>query len=196
MDPAFGIRAFVRPMPPKLVVLHELCMLPIHRLPIGTAGHIGIEHPALDGEAPFGEVLPGMPPHNRGPADAELLQAGAQGQKHTRVVADDGVRRAPLRNRLAADLDHAGEVLSIETARAHNRPAVPVEQQEAIEPMPVDLDQIPHIDEPDLMGSGRGEGTFFSPRRVRGRFGSGMGLFVEGHQLPDCGMPIPVTQGI
>src|SRR5262245_14005585 len=131
-------------MPPKLIVLHELGMPPIHLLPISTACHIGIEHPALDGEAPFGEVLPGMPPRNRGPANVEMLKAGAQGQKHPRVVADDGVRCAPLRDRLATDLDHAGEVLSIETARAHNGPTVPVEQQDAVEPVPANLDQVPY----------------------------------------------------
>ena len=99
-----------------------------------------------------------MPPRNRGPADAELLETGTQGQKHPGIVADDGVRRAPLRDRLAADLDHAGEVLAVETAGAHEGPAVAVEQEDTIEPVPLDLDQIPHIDEPDLMGSGGGRG--------------------------------------
>jgi hypothetical protein len=49
--PPLGILAFVGPMAPERLVLHELGMLPIHRLPIGAACHIGIEHPALDGEA-------------------------------------------------------------------------------------------------------------------------------------------------
>ena len=137
-----------------------------------------------------------MPPRNRGPADAELLQTGTQGQKHPGIVADDGVRRAPPRDRLAADLDDAGEVLTVEAAGTHEGPAVAVEQQDAIEPVPVDLDQVPHIDTPDLMGSGGGEGTFFSPRRVRWRCGSGMGLFVEGDHLPDRRVAIAIPQGI
>ena len=69
-------------MPPELIVLHALRVLPVHRFPIGAPGDIGIQHPALDGEAPFGEVLPGMSPFDRGPADAELLQTGTQRQKY------------------------------------------------------------------------------------------------------------------
>ena len=70
------------------------------------------------------------------------------------MIADDGVRRAPLRNRLAEDLDHAGEVLAIEAAGPDDGPAVAVEHEDAVEPVPVDLDQIPHIGKPDLMGRG------------------------------------------
>ena len=69
-----------------------------------------------------------MPPGNRGPVDAELLQTGAQGQKHPRIVTDDGVRCAPLRNRLTADLHHPGEVLAIEAPGAHEGSTVAVEQ--------------------------------------------------------------------
>jgi hypothetical protein len=145
---------------------------------------------------PFGEVLPGMSQCNWGPANAERLQTGTQRQKHPSIVTDDGLRRAPPRDRLAADLDDAGEVLAVEAARSHEGPTVPVEQQDAIEPVSIDLHQIPHIDEPDLMGRGGGEGTFFRPRRVRGRFGSGMGLLVEGDHLPDRRMAVPIPQGV
>jgi hypothetical protein len=57
-----------------------------------------------------------------------------------------------LGDRLAADLDDAGEVLAVKATRSHEGPTVPVEQQDAIEPVSINLDQIPHIDEPDLMG--------------------------------------------
>jgi hypothetical protein len=130
----------------------------------GVPGHVGIQHPALDGKAPFGEVLPGMPSRNRIPADAERLQAGTQDHKHAGIVADHHVRGAPLGDGLAADLHHAGEVLAIETARAHNRPTVPIEQEDTVEPVPLDLDQIPYIDEPDLMGSRGLPGTFVGVR--------------------------------
>ena len=88
-----------------------------------------------------------------GPADAELLPAGTQCQKYPRIITDDGLRRAPPCNRLAANLHDTGEVLAIETARAHNGPAVPVEQEDTVEPVLLELDQVAHIDEPDLMGS-------------------------------------------
>ena len=97
---------------------------------------------------------------NWGPADAELLQAGTQRQKHPGIITDNGVRCAPLRDRLAADLDYAGEVLSIEAPGPDDGPTVTVEQQDTVESVPLDLDQIPHIDKPDLM-RGRGMlGTF------------------------------------
>jgi hypothetical protein len=71
-----GIGVFVRPMAPELIVLDERRMLPIHQRSVGTASHIRIQHRMLDGEAPFSEVLPGMPSFDRGPADAELLETG------------------------------------------------------------------------------------------------------------------------
>ncbi len=62
--------------------------------------------------------------------------------------------------------------------------------------MSINLDQIPHIDTPDLMGSSGGEGTFFSARCMRWRCGSGMGLCVEGDHLPDGRVAIAIAQGI
>jgi hypothetical protein len=76
VEPPLGVLTFVRPMAPELIILHELGVLPIHRLPIGAACHVGIEHPALNGETALGQVLPGMPPRNGSPADAELLKTG------------------------------------------------------------------------------------------------------------------------
>ena len=86
-----------------------------------------------------------MPPRNRGPADAELLETGAQGQKHPGIVADDGVRRAPLGDRLAADLDHAGEVLTVEAARRPRGPDCSRRTAGCWRASALDLDQIPHI---------------------------------------------------
>ena len=105
-----------------------------------------------------------MPPRNRLPADAERLETGTQGHKHAGVVADYDVRGAPVGDGLAADLHHAGEVLAIETAGAHNRPTIPVEQEDAVKPMPLELDQIPDIDEPDLVGRRSLPGTFVGVR--------------------------------
>jgi hypothetical protein len=36
VDPPMGISAFVRPMPPELIVLDELSMLPVYRFPVGA----------------------------------------------------------------------------------------------------------------------------------------------------------------
>ena len=184
-------------MAPNLIILPERRGLPIDPLPLGTAGHLGIEPPALDNEASaFGQVLPGMPPCNGGPADAERLEAGTQGEKHSGVITDDRVRRAPLRDRLAAHLDHTGEVLAIEAPSSHEGPAGPVEPPDTVEPASIDLDQRPHIDAPNLMGSGRGDGPFFSPGRVRWRCGSGVGLLIEGDHLPHRRVAIAIPQGI
>jgi hypothetical protein len=139
VQPSLVILTCVRPRPPELVIVHELGWLPIHRFPIRAADHVGIQHPALDGEAPFGEVLPGMPSFDRGPADAELLQTGTQRQKHPGMITDAGLRCAPRRDRLAADLDYTGEILAIEAPGSHEGPTVAVEQENPIEPVPRDL---------------------------------------------------------
>ena len=61
VDAPLGIGMFMRPMPPALIVLDELRMLAVYQFPVCAPGHVSIQHPLLDGEAPFGEVLPGMP---------------------------------------------------------------------------------------------------------------------------------------
>jgi hypothetical protein len=58
IHPALGISTFMRPMAPELIVRYERRMLPLDSLPIGAVGHIGIEPPALDGEAPFCVLRP------------------------------------------------------------------------------------------------------------------------------------------
>jgi hypothetical protein len=46
-----GIGAFVGPMAPKLIIMHGLPMLAIHRLALGASREIGIQHAALDGKS-------------------------------------------------------------------------------------------------------------------------------------------------
>jgi hypothetical protein len=69
IDTALSLRAFVRPMPPELIVLHELAMPLIDQLSIGTACYIDIQPPALDSEAAFGQVLSRVAPCHRSPWD-------------------------------------------------------------------------------------------------------------------------------
>jgi hypothetical protein len=88
-----GVLAFVRPMAPELIVLHELGMLPIHRLSIRTACHIGIQHPTLDREAPLSEVLPGMALGDRCSLDCQLCETGLKCDKHRSMVTDDRLGR-------------------------------------------------------------------------------------------------------
>ena len=196
VQPPLVILPFVGPMPPELVIPHELGMLPIDPLPIGTASHVGIEPPTLDGKAPFGEVLPRVTPGNRGPANAELLQTGAQRQKHPGMITDDGVRRAPLGNRLAADLHHAGEMLAIDAAGPHEGAAIAVTQEDAREPVPVELGQIPHIDEPELVGRCGLLRALVGVREASLSRGRRMGLFLERDHLPDRGVAIPIAQRV
>jgi hypothetical protein len=72
VNPALGIGALMGSMAPELIIVHELPMLAIHRLALGASREIGIQHPALDGKSPLGEVLPGMALGNGGPLNAEL----------------------------------------------------------------------------------------------------------------------------
>ena len=76
------------------------------------------------------------------------------------MIADDRLRRSPLGNGLAEDLAHPGEVLPLEAPGPDNGSAVAVEDEDAIEPLAVDLDQIAQISKPDLMGSRGLSGPF------------------------------------
>jgi hypothetical protein len=96
VESPLSVLPFLGPMAPELIVLHELRMWPIHRLPVGAAGHLRIEPPALDRKAPFGEVLPEMALGDRGPLDRQRRETGLQGHKHRPLVTDDGLRRPPL----------------------------------------------------------------------------------------------------
>jgi hypothetical protein len=112
-------------MPPKRIILHELRMLP----PVLRAAyHIGIQHPALDSEVAFGEMLPGMAELDGRPEDVQLLEAGTERDKHLRMVADDCVGGSPLEDRLMEDLDNPGEILPFAALSPNNRPAVAVEK--------------------------------------------------------------------
>src|SRR5919108_1944694 len=91
-----------------------------------------------------------------------------------------------------ADLDDAGEVLPVEAARPDDRPTITVEDQDAVEPLPIDLDEIPDVGEPDLMRGGGQMRTFIRVGEACGALGCGMGLFVEGHQLPHGRVAVPI----
>jgi hypothetical protein len=112
------------------------------------------------------------------------------------MVTDHGLRGAPPGQGLAKDLEQAREILPLETAGPDERPAIPIKDQDAIEPLPINLDQIAHIHKPDLVWDGRLLRAFIG-RRGRCLFpGAGMGLFIQGHQLPDRRVAIPIPQGV
>jgi hypothetical protein len=58
-----------------------------------------------DGSPPDARAATCSPRRCSRPTDAELLQTGMQDQKHARIVVDDRLRRTPLRDRQAADLN-------------------------------------------------------------------------------------------
>jgi hypothetical protein len=62
-----------------------------HRLALGAADEIGIQHAALDGKSPFGQILPRMALSNGTPLDVELRQAGLQGEEHGPMITNDGI---------------------------------------------------------------------------------------------------------
>jgi hypothetical protein len=101
------------------------------------------------------------------------------------MITDDSLGGSPLLNGLAEDLDHLGEGLPVEAPGPDNGSTVAVEDEEAIEPLAVDLDQIAQISEPDLMGSrGVPEAFVEVGEACLARYRE-MGLFIEGHHLPD-----------
>jgi hypothetical protein len=106
--------------------------------------------------------------------DIELLETGTQGQKHPGIVADHRVRGTPLRNGLAADLHHAGEVLAIKAPGSEDGLTVAIEQEDAVEPVPIDPDQIPHVDTSDMVGSCSMPGTYVGIRWAVLRLCGGM----------------------
>jgi hypothetical protein len=112
------------------------------------------------------------------------------------MITDDSLGGSPLLNGLAEDLDHPGKGLPVEAPGPDNGAAVAVEDEDAIEPVAVALDQIAQISEPDLMGSRGVPGAFVGVGEAcRPRY-RGMGLFIEGHHLPDGRVTIAIPQGI
>jgi hypothetical protein len=112
------------------------------------------------------------------------------------MITDDGLGSAPLRQRVPKDLKDPRKILPLAAARTHDGPTIAIKDQNAIEPLALDLHQIPEIDKPDLMGCCR-------RLRAFGRIGAAflrlwvrMGLFIERHHLPDRGMAIAIAQGI
>jgi hypothetical protein len=85
--------------------------------------------------------------------------------------------------------------LAVETSGSHEGSALAVEREDAVEPVPLDLDQIPYIDKPDLMRSGGVPGTFV---RIWWAFvpSGWMRTFVEGHHLPHGGVAIAIPKGV
>src|ERR1044072_6965288 len=150
----------MRPMAPKLVILHNLRMPVIHVLALRAAYNIGIEHAALDRKPTFGPVLPGMPLHGRRPLDIELAKTGGSRHKHRPMVTDHSLRATPLRERLSQDLNDPAEIVPLAAARPHHRTTVSIKNQHTIEPVPGNLDEISEIDEPDLVWGRRRPGAF------------------------------------
>ena len=108
VDSALRIPACMRPVPPELVIVHELGMLPIDHHPFGAADDIGIQHPALDGKAAFRQVLPGMSLGDRRPLIASGSRQRLQRHEYRAMITDDRLGGAPLRDGLAEDLASAG----------------------------------------------------------------------------------------
>jgi hypothetical protein len=108
--------------------------------------------PPLDRKATFRQVLPGVAFADRSPLNRQLREIGLQGRKHNAMVANDTLRGVPLGDCLAEDLAQPREVLPVEAARPDNGPTVAVEDQEALDPLVVDLDEVPQIGKPDLVG--------------------------------------------
>jgi hypothetical protein len=112
------------------------------------------------------------------------------------MVTDHGLRGAPPGQGVANDLEQAREMLPLEAAGADDGPTVPLKDQDALEPLALDLDQIAHIDKPDLVRDSRLLGAFTRRREPCLWLGAGVGLLIQGHHLPDCRVAVPIPQGV
>ncbi len=83
-------------MPPKLIIVHELCVLTIHVITRGATHEVRIQHPTLDRKAAFGESLPGMATLDRRPVAGQLLEAGTERHKDLRLSTHDCLGGSPL----------------------------------------------------------------------------------------------------
>lgn len=97
---------------------------------------------------------------------------------------------------MANDVEPARERLPLEAAGSDDRPAVPLKEQQAIAPVPIDLDQIPPIHTPDLVRDSRPLRAFLGRRERCLVPGARMGLCIQGHHLPDRGVAVPIPQGV
>jgi hypothetical protein len=112
------------------------------------------------------------------------------------MVTDHGLRGAPPGQGLAKDLEPARELLPLEAAGPDNGPTVPIKDQDAIEPWPIDLDQRAHLPTPDLGRDRRLLGAFTRRREPCRLLGAGVGLFRQGHHLPHRRVALPLPQGV
>ncbi len=195
-DTPLRVGTLMGPVAPKLVVGHEPRMLLIHVLPLRTTDDVRIQHPALDGKAAFGQVLPRVALRDRRPLDRQLLKTGLQRHEHRPMITDDALRGTPPGDRLAEDLAQPREVLAVEAPDPHKGTAVAVEDQDAVQPLAIDVNEVAQVGEPDLMRGSRLVRPFVRVRRARLARGRDMGLFVERDHLPDGGVAIAVAQRV
>ena len=106
-DAAVRILAFMRPMAPQLIIPHQLGVPVRHLFAVRAAHDIGIAYATLAGKAACRPIVPGMALRRRRPLDIQLAETGRERHKHCPMITDDGLRGAPLRQRLPKDLEDA-----------------------------------------------------------------------------------------
>jgi hypothetical protein len=188
IDAALGILACMRPMAPKLIIPHTLGVPVIHLLALGTPHDRGIEHAALDGTATFRPIVPGMALRGRRPLESQLAETGGSRHTHRPMITDDGLRGAPLRERVPKDVEDTRDIVPLEAARSDDRATIPINNQHTLEPLPGNLDERPESDTPDLMRRRRRLGALSGVRNTWLPGRSRMRLLVQGDHLPDGGM--------
>ena len=57
------------------------------------------------------------------------------------MITDDGLRSAPLRQRLPKDVEDTREILPLEATRSNDRATIPIKNQHTVEPLPGNLDE-------------------------------------------------------
>jgi hypothetical protein len=196
IEPAMRVLACMRPMAPKLVIPHAWRMLRIHALALRAAHPIRVEPPALDRAPACREMLPRMALGNGRPLDAQLAETGGKRGQHCGMITHHCLWGPPPQEGRAKDLQHPREIVPLQAARSHDSPTIAIKDQEALEPLPLDLHQIAPIHTPALLGRRRLRGAFVRLGAPCPRLRARMGLFVKSHPLPDGGMAIAIAQGI
>jgi hypothetical protein len=182
------------PVPPKLVRLAQWPLRRIDALALRAAYAIRVEHAALAGTPAVRQMLPGGALGNGRPATLELTETRGQRGTPGRMVPDHFPGSPPLREGLTKDLQQPRAILSFVTARAADGPTLALKEQDAREPLALDLPQRPASDNPALLGRRRLPGACVRVREpgLLGRVG--MGLCIQGDPRPHRRVAIALAQ--
>jgi hypothetical protein len=112
-------------------------------------------------------------------------------RKHAAVIGDQSVRAAVFRQGREEDLQDGRQVLMRRRHPGHKLPRIAFDNTDAIDPAAIELDEVAHIREPQVMAVGRARGEMFAAGhvglRIAGTLPGARGpmeLAIDGHRSP------------